>query len=84
MSGFHQTGQTIVKTDSPWLTRDEAASYLGLSPKTLAGWASEGKGPRSRKLGPSRPCRVRYRIEDLDHWVEKARSTNRSSLGPLS
>ena len=29
------------------MTRTEAAQYLGLSPKTLAMWVSQSKGPKS-------------------------------------
>ena len=44
---------------------DEAAKYLGHSPKTLAQWRSQGKGPRSLKRGG----RVFYRLDDLRQWL---------------
>lgn len=66
-------------TETPWLTRSEAAIYLSLSPKTLAGWTSEGRGPRCRKLGTTRPCAVRYSKVDLDRWIETARSRHKPS-----
>ena len=49
------------------LTREEAAIYLGIAPKTLANWASNGKVqiPYS-KVGKL----VRYRIADLDIYLE--------------
>ena len=46
---------------------DEAAKYLGHSPKTLAQWRSKGTGPRSVKRGG----RVFYRLDDLKRWIEK-------------
>lgn len=36
------------------LTRNDAARYLGVRPKTLAMWALEGKGPPSVKVGGRR------------------------------
>lgn len=36
------------------MTRADAATYLGLKPKTLAMWQLAGKGPRSVKVGGRR------------------------------
>ncbi len=36
------------------MTREDAARYLGLKPKTLAMWSIEGKGPQSVKVGGRR------------------------------
>ena len=36
------------------MTREDAARYLGLKPKTLAMWEMEGKGPASVKVGGRR------------------------------
>lgn len=50
---------------SPYLTADEAAAYLRMSPGTLANLRWNGKGgPRFRKHG-GKPM---YRLEDLDAW----------------
>ena len=46
------------------LTADDAAAYLGLSPKTLAVWRCQGRGPRFVKFG-----RVFYFQSDLDAWI---------------
>ncbi len=43
------------------LTREQAAKFTGLQPKTLDNWRSAGKGPKWRKLGGS----IRYSIDDL-------------------
>ena len=46
---------------------DDAADYLGLSPRTLQGLRVKGGGPDYVKIG-SRA--VRYRLSDLDEFVE--------------
>lgn len=43
----------------------EAATYLGLSPRTLEKWRSTGRGPVYARLGRL----IVYRFEDLDNWV---------------
>ena len=42
-----------------------AATYCGLSTKTLAMWRSQGTGPKFLKLG-----KVFYYREDLDAWLK--------------
>lgn len=49
------------------LDTKQAADYLNLSPNTLSRWRWSGDGPRFVKLGRA----VRYRIEDLDAFVEQ-------------
>ncbi|MDR7328745.1 helix-turn-helix transcriptional regulator [Corynebacterium guangdongense] len=44
-----------------------AAEYLGLSPKTLRNWKSQGRGPRVALLEGSSP---RYRVKDLEAYVD--------------
>ena len=48
-----------------YLTNDEAADFLRLSPRTLEKQRVIGGGPRFRKFG-RRPI---YSVEDLDSWV---------------
>lgn len=50
------------------LDAKNAASYLGLSTKTLAMMRSAGTGPRYVKRG-----RIFYFKADLDDWVEGGR-----------
>lgn len=50
---------------SDLLTTQQAANRLNLSVSTLNKSRLTGTGPKFVKLGAS----VRYRIEDLDHWV---------------
>lgn len=51
-----------------WLTRDEAASYLGVAKGTLEQWAVKGHGPPFYKI--SRRL-VRYKQRELDLWIER-------------
>jgi hypothetical protein len=52
----------------------EAASLLGISPRTLEKYRCHGSGPTFRKLGG----RVVYSIDDLEVWADQAacRSTS--------
>jgi hypothetical protein len=50
-----------------YLTNDEAATYLRLSPRTLEKQRVIGGGPRFRKFGR----RVMYAIVDLDAWADQ-------------
>lgn len=51
---------------SRYLTNDEAADYLRLSPRTLEKQRVIGGGPRFRKFGR----RVMYAVSDLDAWAD--------------
>jgi hypothetical protein len=48
-----------------YLSNDEAAAYLHLSPRTLEKQRVVGGGPKFRKFGR----RVVYAIEDLESWA---------------
>jgi hypothetical protein len=52
-----------------YLNREQAAAIIHVQPKTLANWASLGKGPRFRKPGGKV---VLYTLEDLNAWVQEA------------
>jgi hypothetical protein len=49
-----------------YLTNDEAAAFLRLSPRTLEKHRVIGGGPRFRKFGR----RVMYAVSDLDAWAD--------------
>lgn len=49
-----------------YLTNDEAASFLRLSPRTLEKQRVIGGGPRFRKFGR----RVMYAVADLEAWAD--------------
>lgn len=49
----------------------EAATYLGVTPRTMLEWRRTGRGPRYVRLGgPS--GRVRYDVEELDRFMTAA------------
>jgi hypothetical protein len=50
------------------LTRNHAARYLGVEPKTLSHWLMMGKGPRCVKVGG----RAFYFRADLDAFIGAA------------
>ncbi|MEQ8824254.1 MAG: helix-turn-helix domain-containing protein [Filomicrobium sp.] len=63
---------TAAANESPrYLTNEEAAARLRISPKTLDRMRVEGTGPRFRKAGPGLRARVIYDVRDLDDWLEK-------------
>ncbi len=47
------------------MTRQDAARYLGMKPKTLAMWQLDGRGPRSYRVGGRRF----YFKSDLDAFI---------------
>ncbi len=51
---------------SPWLNTEQAAKYLGASPKTLAIWRVKGQGPRYHNVNKRL---VRYHVGDLDAHI---------------
>lgn len=57
-----------------YLTNDEAAAHLRLSPRTLEKLRVIGGGPKFRKFGR----RVMYAVTDLDAWAD-ARSFEATS-----
>lgn len=50
-----------------YLTNDEAAAFLRLSPRTLEKLRVIGGGPRFRKFGR----RVMYALADLETWANE-------------
>jgi hypothetical protein len=63
------------------VTRRDAAIFLGLSKKTLAMWAIQGKGPLSIRIGG----RVYYRLSDLVAFIQGGEQIGRGqeTLGAL-
>lgn len=63
----------------------EAAVYLGLSPRTLYVWRHRRQGPLSFRMGAR--GRVTYRLDALDAWIreqELADSRSNPALDPVS
>lgn len=67
-------GEPAKTQSTRYLTNEEAAAYLRLSPRTLEKQRVIGGGPRFRKFGR----RVLYAIEDLEIWA-KARTCDMTS-----
>jgi len=60
-------------TEPTWLTRAEVADRLRLTTKTLANWASAGKGPRCIHLDGGQ---VRYPRKEFDAWEQEQLRTH--------
>ncbi|WP_223273454.1 helix-turn-helix domain-containing protein [Nocardia cerradoensis] len=60
-------GESPISAMNYWLTTEEVSKRLNIPQKTLANWASLGKGPRFARMGRHR----RYRLSDLINWEEK-------------
>ncbi|MEP3014366.1 helix-turn-helix domain-containing protein [Roseibium polysiphoniae] len=54
-----------LKSGSQLLTEVQAAEALNLSVRTLQAWRVRGSGPNFVKLSRA----VRYRVTDLDDWL---------------
>jgi excisionase family DNA binding protein len=63
------------KNTSPRLNTDQAAEYLGISPKTLIKWRSTGEHSIPfLRFGQSKQSTVRYNLTDLDEFLRRSRS----------
>lgn len=60
------TGNAAASAQPRYLTNDEAATHLRLSPRTLEKQRVIGGGPRFRKFGR----RVMYALSDLEAWAD--------------
>ena len=61
------------KKGSPFLSTEQAAFYLGLSPRRMQQMRASACGPEFRRHSRF----VRYHIDDLDAWSEMSRSRSR-------
>ncbi|WP_406274575.1 helix-turn-helix domain-containing protein [Nocardia sp. NBC_00881] len=57
----------VPASDEVWLSTREVSERLKIPLKTLASWASAGRGPRFARMGRYR----RYRVTDLIAWEEQ-------------
>jgi hypothetical protein len=78
---FCQVRMSVMNHWKPNATQDaitileppQAATYLGLAPQTLAVWRSRGRYALPFiKVGG----RVRYRLSDLNRWLEERTQTS--------
>lgn len=64
--------RSMIITPDGRLTRSHAASYLGVAVQTLANWRSQGRGPKSIRLGG----KVFYRLADLEAFIAASAEHN--------
>lgn len=57
-------------TTHRWLSKAEAAEHIGVHPNTLDRFHALGTGPRRVKLGEGSRSAVRYRLDELDRWMD--------------
>ena len=62
-----------VSADAMYLTRAQAAAFLGLTINTLEQWACSGKGPAMLRLNGRT---IRYSRADLIRYAENERIAN--------
>jgi hypothetical protein len=70
-----------MNTSLPLKTEPQAAAFIGVQPRTLRKWRTEGDGPAFVRI--SARC-IRYRPEDLKDWIaEKTHASTSEYLhGP--
>lgn len=54
------------------VSANEAATMLGVSPRTLANWRTQGVGPTFVRIGAVH-SRTLYRLDDLNTWLDNNR-----------
>jgi excisionase family DNA binding protein len=65
--------------DPEWLTLGQAAKYLGVAQSTIRKWSDQGRLPAFYTPGGHR----RYRLGDLDAFLERSGPGGRTKEGPL-
>jgi excisionase family DNA binding protein len=55
-----------ISQESNWITPEELAARLSISPGTVANWRGQGKGPAFKRFGGI----VRYREDIVNAWIE--------------
>lgn len=56
--------------DHKWISIEELSEYLGISAVTIRSWIRSGKDIPAVRIGR----RWRFRIEEIDEWIESGRS----------
>lgn len=59
-----------------------AADYCGLRPSTLTLYRQELRGPAFVKTSGARSGRIRYRVRDLDEWIDRGASPHERIARP--
>jgi excisionase family DNA binding protein len=63
-----------------FLSHREAAAHLGINETTLYTWVSEGRAPRSVRIGGRR----KYKQADLDAWLAKQEQIEDERLAKIN
>ena len=63
------------------VTENEAAKVLGFSPRTLQSWRVSGDGPPFVRVSPRA---IRYRLSDLEAWIETCLKQSTSEYDHVS
>lgn len=56
--------------DHKWISVEELSEYLGISAVTIRSWIRSGKDIPAVRIGRQ----WRFRIEEIDEWIESGRS----------
>ena len=56
--------------DHKWISIEELSEYLGISAVTIRSWIRSGKDIPAVRIGRQ----WRFRIEEIDEWIESGRS----------
>lgn len=59
----------VTDIPSDYLTSEELAAWIRVSPSTLCRWRKTGQGPRCTWLSPTCP---RYLRADVEAWLRRA------------
>lgn len=62
------------KLEPVFLTVQEVADLLRVSPGTVRAWAAKGEGPPSIRFGKQ----IRYRPEKVEEWVQEQERARRA------
>lgn len=63
--------------DTPWLTVEEVAEYLSVSPGTVRNWVSQQYIPHAK-----RGRVVRFHRDQIDAWLSRGACKGRASRTP--
>ncbi len=59
--------QTVHSPAAYAVGREQAGAYIGVSPRTMDRWRTEGRGPKFSRVNG----RVVYRLKDLEAFVDR-------------
>lgn len=72
--------RSVALSERRWLTEEEAAAHLSMTPKWLQKTRYSGGGPSFAKFGSA----VRYAVSDIEEYERACKRTTTSDPGPRS